>query len=388
MVLGLEPFEFRGEPVRGLYYYFHTYFPGFNGIRKVSRQAVMTTFAFSVLAGFGSAWLLGRLSNRSLRILVAASLLVVTGWELRCFPHPLQAVWSGDSLPAAYRFVATLPKHDIVASLPQNEGVRVFRGDAGLALHNYLMVTHRHRSVNGQGSWQPTATELADRALGRLPEANARRVLQMLGVRHLLVHGHDLPAHRRDLLERLVADERSYQAVFREAGDGVFTLMSPDDPTLALLDVPALPGTARTIPRSELLAGSNVEGANAALMIDGDPETAWSGRRAQFRGQTIEIALTEPRSVVALEIRNPRNLTHVPLSFEISVSTGSGNWRRVVEQPELRLFRELVHSPRNFVWRVVLPQPTVADHVRVMIRQPLPGLPLTIHELSLYADEG
>ncbi|HEY5958264.1 MAG TPA: hypothetical protein VIV60_16985, partial [Polyangiaceae bacterium] len=41
MFLGIHPLDWDGEPVRGLYYYFHTYFPGFNGIRHVSRQAVM-----------------------------------------------------------------------------------------------------------------------------------------------------------------------------------------------------------------------------------------------------------------------------------------------------------------------------------------------------------
>src|SRR5690606_21469296 len=75
LFLGLTPLEWNGAPVRGLYYYFHSYFPGFNGIRKVSRQAVMTTFAVCVLSGFGSAWLFSKLKRSWARGLALVGLL-------------------------------------------------------------------------------------------------------------------------------------------------------------------------------------------------------------------------------------------------------------------------------------------------------------------------
>src|SRR5690606_35238519 len=180
LFLGLFPFEWRGEPVRGLYYYFHSYFPGFNGIRKVSRQAVIASFAFAVIASFGSAWLFSNLKRRSHQALLFCAFLGAIFFELRSFPPPLKKVWSGDAVPQAYNYIAQLPQNDLVAIAPQNDGVRRFVGDDGMALHNYLALYHKHRFLNGQSSWTLPVTELVRRALRELPHPSAKRVLQIL----------------------------------------------------------------------------------------------------------------------------------------------------------------------------------------------------------------
>lgn len=385
MFVGLTPFAFDGERVRGLYYYFHTYFPGWSGIRKVSRQAVMTTFALVVVASYGSRWLLSRLQSSRSRTWATASVLVFAAWELRCFPHAVQPVWAGASLPQAYAFMATLPAQDLVAALPQSAGARVFRGDAGLAYHNYLMTYHRHRSVNGQSSWQPPATELADRALRALPDPGAQRILQSLGVAHLLVHGADLEPNRRDLLERLNADPDRYERVFADGLDAVFTFKPVSAASLELLETPPLPRAARVIPSAAVRATANQRPERAARAVDAEPRSAWSSDRVQTPGDYLELRLDKPRTIVAIEIENDWNLVQVPFSFELSVSDGA-NWRRVFSQPELRVYKDLVYEPKDFVVRVVLSEPVTTDRLRLTVQQAAP-VPLTIHELRLYTNE-
>jgi hypothetical protein len=385
LFLGLELLQFQGAPVRGLYYYFHTYFPGFNGIRKVSRQAVMTTFVFAVLASFGSAWLFARLNRPGARWLLLAGLLVASGYELRCFPHPMRNVWAGAAVPEAYRFLATLPKQDLVAVVPQNTGVGLFRWDHGLALHNYLMLFHKHRSLNGQSSWQPPVTELATQALQSLPDAGARRILQSLQLRHLLIHDNELEPSRRGLATVLISQPEHYRRVFQDGGDSVFTLVEPNFPTSALTEMPALPSTAQLIATNELSARANLEGRSAGLALDGNAQTAWSGRVAQARGQGFEVSLKHAARIVAFEIENPWNLTHLPLSFELSVRHGDSAWQSVATQPELQVPRALVYSPKGFVLRVVVPNPQLADRLRLTLLSPVPGAPLTIHEARVYA---
>lgn len=384
MFLGLTPIEWRGAPVRGLYYYFHTYFPGFDGIRKVSRQAVLTTLSFCVLAGFGGAWLFSQLAGQKARALAFCALLTVTCFELRCFPHPLRSVWAEATVPEAYRFLASVPAQDLVAALPQDDGMRHFRGDHGLALHNYLMLYHKHRSVNGQSSWLPPVSELVDRALHHLPYDGARRILQSVGARHLVVHGAELLPRHRDLPEKLAARPEHYRRVFQRGSDSVFSLSTRDDPTLTLVETPTLPGNARLIPSNTLRARANAAHASAAKAIDGSPATFWMTPRHQSRGQTFELVLDGPRPVIAIEIANPWHLTDLPLSFEWSVASGASPWRAVFERPVLRVFREFVYSPKTFVFRVVLPSPALADRVRLTIRQPVPGRAFTIHEARLY----
>ncbi len=387
LFLGLEPISFQGEPVRGLYYYLYTYVPGFNGIRKVSRQAVMTTFAFSLLAGFGSAWLFSKLSRSRTRALVLSGLLLSTCYELRCFPHPLRAVWAGATVPEAYRFLATLPPQDRVVTTPVNDGTGIFRGDHGLVLHNYLMLLHKHRSLNGQSSWDPPVTDLVRGALRGLPGESARRILQSVGADHILVHAAELEHSRRSLPQQLAAEPQYFKRVFQQETDSVFSLLTPPDPTLELVESPPLPIGAQLIPNQELHARSSLEPRYAHRAIDGNAWSSWSGRIPQASGQFFELSLARPRSVVAFEIENQWNLTHVPMSFELRVALGKSGWQTVAKEPILRVNRALVYSPKNFVFRVVLPKPTVADRIRLTLEQPVPDRPLTIHEARVYAQQ-
>jgi hypothetical protein len=387
MFLGLSPMRWQNAPVRGLYHYFHTYFPGFNGIRKVSRQAVMTTFAFALLSSFGSAWLFSKLSRPWLRAAVLAALLGTTGYEFRCFPHPLQSVWADATVPGAYRFLASLPPRDLIAAVPQSDGVRRFSGDAGLALHNYLMLYHKHRSLNGQSTWLPPVTDLVLGALRHLPDDGARRILESVGARHLLVHAEDLEPSRLNLPRQLAAQPEYYRQEFQQGTQSVFSLSAAEDPTLALVDTPTLPAGARPIPRSELRAGANLKQQYASAAIDGNPGTFWSGSRGQARGQYFELVLARPRRLVAFEIDSPGHVTHVPLSYELSVAQGASAWQTVAEQAMLRVYREQVYSPKTFVFRVVLPNPTLADRIRLTIAEPVPDHDFVIHEARVFAQE-
>jgi hypothetical protein len=386
MFLELSPKEYNNAPVRGLYYYFHTYFPGFNGIRKVSRQAVMTTFVASVLAGFGGAWLLSTLRRTGARTLVTTLLIGSICYELRTFPHPMEAVWARSEIPNVLRFVATLPPGDLVASVPQDSGRQRFRGDAGMAFHNYLALYHKHRFVNGQSSWDPPVTALARRALQLLPDEGARRVLLSIGTRHIVVFGDDLGSARAELTAELEARPGEYRRVFREGSHNVFTLLHADDPTLELLDVPALPTGARLLPLRLLRASASLMPERAELALDGKNDTYWTSGRFQTNGQYFEVELAEPRPIIALEIDAPGRVMDIPVSYRVSAANGGEALREVALQPLLRLYRGQIFSPATFVFRVVLPQPILLDRLRITVEQPVPGHYFSIHALRLYTD--
>src|SRR5690606_20493376 len=139
-------------------------------------------------------------------------------------------------------------------SLPQNTGQWMFRGDHGLALHNYLMLYHKHRSLNGQSSWEPTVTTLVNHALSELPKDNARRVLASVHARHLIIHGDDLAPQQRHLPQLLRRIPQYFHPAFELGNDHVFTLLDSQDPSLLLSETAPLPNGAVVIPQSELRA--------------------------------------------------------------------------------------------------------------------------------------
>jgi hypothetical protein len=384
MFLGLQPLEWHGAPVRGLYYYFYEYFPGFNGMRKVARQAVMTSFLASVLAAFGGAWLFSRLRGQRERLLGAALLLSVLCFELRCFPHPMEPVWAGDAVPKVLRFAASLPPERLFASIPQSNGQPPFQGDAGLALHNYLALYHKHRFVNGQSSYQPPSADLALRAVQRLPDDGARRTLLAIGTTDLIVFGDDLAPGHEHLAERLASRPQEYRRIFEQGGDSIFTLLANGDRTLELLDTPALPAGAQAIPQTELHATASLRPERAPLALDGNEATYWTGGRYQQPGQYFELTLDTARPVVALELDVPGREEDAPLSFRLSARNGAEDLGVLVEEPKLRFYRSQIFTPAHFVFRIVLPRPTAADTLRITVVQPVPGSYFSVNELRVY----
>jgi len=311
------------------------------------------------------------------------ALLVAICYELRSFPHPMVEVWAGDRVPQAYRFMATLPSTDLVAGLPQSEGTRVFQGDAGRALHNYLMLYHKHRSLNGQSSYTLPVTDLVERMLRHLPDDAARRVLSSVGLRHLVVHAGELDPSRRALATELGSQTAYYRRVFQQGSDSVFTLLTLADPSLRLVDTPKLPAWVHLV--SLARATASLAAAGAPQAIDGNLGTYWSTRRSQARGQYFEVELAKSEPVIAFEIDSQWHVSHVPLSFQLSVARPGSAWQTVAEQPVVRVYKDQIYSPRTFVFRIVLPRPVLANRVRISVRQPLPGHEFVVHEARVYA---
>jgi hypothetical protein len=384
LFLGLEPCSWHGRPVHGLYYYLYTYFPGYSGMRKVSRQAVMTTFFGAVVASFGSSELLSRAKTKLAEAALFAGLLGATTLELRCFPYPLAEQWAGASVPAAYRFLARLPARDLLAVVPQNEGKERFRGDAGMALHNYLALYHKHRFLDGQSSFTPPVTDLVRRAQADLPSASAHDVLRALGTDHLLIHGADLPDERRQLSAELSAQPERYRSIFRDGADEVFTLLDTGTAPPRLAEIPPLPAAARRLAPSELVPWAALEPDRARYAADGDESTLWSSRTRQATGQAFELGLTAPARIVALEIENSGHEFFLPLSYVLESRLGDGPYRAIARQPELLLYRTQIYAPKQFVFRIVLPEPVEADRLRLVVDRPMPEVDIVIHEARVY----
>jgi len=254
-----------------------------------------------------------------------------------------------------------------------------------MALHNYLALYHRHRFVNGQSSWQPPVTTLAQNALARLPDEAARRTLLAIGTRHLIIFGEELEPARAGLAAELAARPNDYRSVFRQGSRSLFSLLGADDPTLSPLSTPALPAFARLIPHSEMRVTASPREDLASRAVDDKPDTFWTSGRDQEPGQYFEVELAHPYPVVALEIDDPGRVMDAPVSYRIVAQSGSQDLGVVAEAKKLRFFRAQIFSPETFVFRVVLPRPILADRLRLIVEQPVPGYYFAIHELRVFA---
>jgi len=107
----------------------------------------------------------------------------------------------------------------------------------------------------------------------------------------------------------------------------------------------------------------------------------------QARGQYFELELAKNEAVVAFEIDSQWHVSHVPLSFQLSLARPNSPWQTVAEEPLVRVYKDQIYAPRRFVFRIVLPRPVLANRLRISIRQPLPGHEFVVHEARVYAAE-
>lgn len=254
-----------------------------------------------------------------------------------------------------------------------------------MALHNYLALYHRHRFVNGQSSWQPPVTTLAQNALQRLPDEAARRTLLAIGTRHLIIFGDELEPARAGLAAQLAARPNEYRSVFQQGSHRLFSLLGADDPTLQPLATPALPEFARLIPHTEMRVTASPREDLAGLAVDDKPDTFWTSGREQESGQYFEVELGNPQPIVALEIDDPGRVMDAPASYRIVAQSGAQDLGVVAEVQKLRFFRAQIFSPETFVFRVVFSRPILADRLRLIVEQPVPSFYFAIHELRVFA---
>ncbi len=386
LFLGLTVFDYHGAPVRGLYYYLYAYVPGWNGIRKISRQAIMTSFAFIVLAGYGVQLLLSAIANAQVRVGVALALAALIAFEFRQAPLPLEVVPAGDNVASAYKFIAAHPGHAPIALLPTNDGLSTFRGQHGMALHNYLALYHHRRTLNGKSSFIPPITRMFNNAMADLPSEIATRVLRELGAQYLVVHTGDMPRERGvRILQGLKAAPTDYRLVHEDGPDYVFEVLPSTQPEDRLDDTPALPEQLVQVPRTALHARASDDRKHVGRSVDGNLTSRWTTGRNQRTDDYYELDLTRPLVIGALELTSIE-VGDAPLGYRIEADDGTGSMQLITERPKLRLFRGQVFHPRGFVFRVVFPKPVLTKRVRVTIIDPFPGRWWTVNEATLWAE--
>jgi hypothetical protein len=385
LFLGIAPFEHGEQPVRGLYYYLHTYVPGFNGIRKVSRQAILTTFCFVVLAGLGAGMVFARLRLPAARYGLFGVLLLAVLLEFDTAPVTIVEVPAGKTVSRAYRYVAQQAGDAPIGLVPGHWGKHRFTGQRGMALHNYLALYHGRRTLNGKSSWIPPITHIYHRAARRLPSEAAIRMLRILAPEFLVIHGADMD--RKQLGQVLMGlDQRpdTFRRVFGQDNDYVYRMFRSKDPTLGLVPTPRIDPALARVPTKLIGMVASRSARRAYHALDGNPKTRWATFRSQWPGDWVEFVLREPREIAALEFTDFEECFDAPLAFKVEVSDDGATYRTVFERPRLRIFADQVHHPTGFAFRVVLDRPVRTRHLRMTLLEGVPGRWWSIYEAKLW----
>jgi len=381
--LGPTPILNGKEVIRGPYYYLYHFVPGFDGIRYVSRFAILIMLALVALGALGATTVLEWARARGRRGLAFGVLLVLSLIELRNAPLSLAELPSKTRMPPAYRWLARHKGPEPLAAVPAYP-----YGYYG-AREDYMALFHQRRTINGKSSWMPPITHAFINESRRFPRRTMVPMLRTFGTKYLLVHGKEYQSRERarQVLAWIDARPKDFALRFQGDGDYVYELLRRADPGAGLVATPELPKGAVRVSTADLRATASVFPQQAVFAFDGKPNTLWTTRRQQLPGDWFEVQLKRPRPVVALEFKDFEEAFGAPSSFKLSVAAPGEELRQVVYRPQLRILRDQVFHPRSFVFRVVLPEPTWADRIRIEIVDTVAGRWWIAHEAAVWAAE-
>lgn len=377
LYLGPVPFEHGGAEVHGLYYYLYRYAPGFDGIRYVSRFAVLIMLALAVLAGFGATLLLR--GPRGARLAGFTVLLCAMLLELRNAPVTLARLPSKSHLPPVYEWLARHPGPEPIATIPAYT-----MGYYG-ARNDYFALFHRRRTIDGKSSWMPPVTYTHIYETRRFPRSSGMRLLQTLGAKYLVLHTEEMRDRAARVLRWLDGRPESYQRRFASGEQYVYEILPSKDSSLTLLSTPKIPEAAVLVPRTDLDMRAGSAPTHVRQAIDGDTASRWESGRNQHAGMWFELHLRRARELVALELTDYEDAFEAPAAFRLSVTDPDGKVQVVMERPLLRYYYDQVYHPRTFAFRIVLPRPVLTQSVRVELLDGVAGRRLSIHEAKLWA---
>jgi hypothetical protein len=197
--------------------------PGFNFIREPSRFMILVVLALSILtaAGFerlSAAWT-GR--TRTLAGVAVASFLLAEYASL-----PFNGVPYTLTIPAADRWLATLPEPLVVAEFPVpssgNLGA-LERQQTQSMLHSTV---HWQKTIHGYSGLRRPLHDEVYRDLASFPDDQSIGDLRRLGVTHVVIHGEDYSPERWREVEPLLARTPHLHLEHSDGMDQVYSLMA------------------------------------------------------------------------------------------------------------------------------------------------------------------
>lgn len=380
LFVGPLPALIDNEYAVGLYHYLYQHVPGFDGIRYVSRFAILMMASLIVLGGLGAKAILDSVKDRRRRWIAFGVLLALMLLELRNAPVTLAYLPNKSNLPASYRWLAEHTGPEPIAILPAYP-----KGYYG-ARNDYIALFHKRRSINGKSSWMPPVTHAYIREASRFPRGTMLDMIRTLDAKYLLLHLEEYNRARARRIEKWLSRRTDQlQLVFKSGTHRIYEMLPSDDPLDELQETPPLPSGVERIDLTKVRASAVRLPEEARYAIDGNPDTKWATHRNMLTGDWFELDLGRTRRLAAIDMRDFYEAFDAPVSYRLLVGGKEGNLREVQRRKRPVIYRDQVFRPRNFVYRIVLDEPVEARRVRIELIDTVSRRWWSIHEMVLWA---
>ena len=213
----------------GPYSFFYWHVPGFDGLRVPARYAMLVVLFLAIAAGCGAAAIERRHRLGGAMALAVGGLAVVeafaapitlngTAEETR-YATPPARVYTGEDVPAVYRYLKTLPAPGtVIVEFPLGEPAYEVR-------YVFYSIAHWHPLLNGYSGHFPLSYNLIATHLRHpldYPDGSWETLMKS-GATHAIVHGQYYRDDEGEKIGRWLT-ERGAKPVAEFDGDRVFAL--------------------------------------------------------------------------------------------------------------------------------------------------------------------
>jgi hypothetical protein len=218
----------RTLPGTAPYAFFYWHVPGFDGLRVPARYGMLVMVFLSIAAGFGAFDLERRFRRGTLMVMLIglfavaesfAAPIVLNGTVSETdYAAPPSRVFTGDEVPAVYKFLKTLPADTVVAEFPLGDWTYELR-------YVFYSTAHWHPLINGYSGIFPLSYSLRAFVLHR-PEEHPQDAWDSLvasGATHAVVHENFYKESRGKAVSQWLAGHDA-RLIAEFVGDKVYAL--------------------------------------------------------------------------------------------------------------------------------------------------------------------
>lgn len=362
---------------KGPYIILYKYFPGFDGLRVISRFHILTMFSLAMLAAWGIKEIRQRFKGYTFTLVASLAFGLILA-EYFSGPLPLVKVPVKEEIPEVYRWLATHKEENFaILELPLP---RPMHSPCPLDCPRlYYSTYHWKNLVNGfSGYLSPLYEELVNRWYKNPIKQNIQDI-KALGIRYLIIHLNQFKEEDLNaLLEELTRLEPELHHVKSFGTVEVFEFAQYN----------VLPGRdlfkryfqPTWLVHSSVRASLNEEQASAA--VDGLLNTCWdSGQRKV--GSFFEVDLGMSQRIKGISILLGERANDYPRGYAVEVSIDGHNWLEVAREENSRLPLLAYLQPKTLPFIISFPE-VEARWIRITHLGTEPEANWSICELGIF----
>jgi len=306
--------------------------PGLDMTRATDRAFHVTLVFVALFVALGVASLQALARSPRARAALSIVLVAAVTGDMGVPPGERKRIPFGEEIPPVYRAVARLPDPVIY------DGVSAL--DA-TALAMYYSIFHGKALPTGYSGFPPAGSVFLRWRLIRFPEDDVLRLLDTLGIRHVLWH---FPS--RAAADAFLADApRSLSVTGRYGDDVIFALGDPPSP-------PAL-AAVHPLPRTGWRLSASGDGDRLPALVDGERRTAWRMHVQRGRTPWLVVDVGSPLPIGGVRC-TPTGADAPDVYFAlVDVSDDGRQWDRIASRFVPDSLATLLERPANLAYYAV-----------------------------------